>query len=111
MERRVYECAVIAGKQLRRVCCLFNWHGELSFATRQVREEAIGPYRHISTGAWPFSTRDHGWPISDCTSEGVKVQPLASSVLAPDEPIACELACSHEGTCAVASDACQPRDV
>lgn len=29
-------------------------------------------YRHISKGAWPFSTRDHGWPISDCTSEGLK---------------------------------------
>merc|ERR1711916_138929 len=30
-------------------------------------------YRHpISRGAFPFSTRDHGWPISDCTSEGVK---------------------------------------
>lgn len=29
-------------------------------------------FRHISKGAWPFSTRDHGWPISDCTSEGLK---------------------------------------
>ncbi|XP_078434540.1 cycloartenol synthase 1 [Wolffia australiana] len=29
-------------------------------------------YRHISKGAWPFSTADHGWPISDCTSEGLK---------------------------------------
>jgi squalene/oxidosqualene cyclase-like protein len=29
-------------------------------------------YRHISKGAWPFSTRDHGWPISDCTAEGLK---------------------------------------
>ncbi|KAG6428505.1 hypothetical protein SASPL_112757 [Salvia splendens] len=29
-------------------------------------------YRHISKGAWPFSTGDHGWPISDCTSEGLK---------------------------------------
>ena len=29
-------------------------------------------YRHISKGAWPFSTRDHGWPISDCSSEGLK---------------------------------------
>ena len=42
------------------------------YAHMQVREEATGPYRHISAGAWPFSTRDHGWPISDCTSEGVK---------------------------------------
>lgn len=29
-------------------------------------------YRHISKGGWPFSTRDHGWPISDCTAEGIK---------------------------------------
>jgi len=29
-------------------------------------------YRHVSKGAWPFSTRDHGWPISDCSSEGLK---------------------------------------
>eukprot|EP01117_Protostelium_nocturnum_P007527 TRINITY_DN2698_c0_g1_i1.p1 TRINITY_DN2698_c0_g1~~TRINITY_DN2698_c0_g1_i1.p1 ORF type:complete len:700 (+),score=204.40 TRINITY_DN2698_c0_g1_i1:180-2279(+) len=28
-------------------------------------------YRHISKGAWPFSTKDHSWPISDCTSEGL----------------------------------------
>ncbi|KAF8057901.1 GgCAS1 [Scenedesmus sp. PABB004] len=42
----------------------------------QVVTEAEAPlgkfYRHISKGAWPFSTRDHGWPISDCTSEGFK---------------------------------------
>lgn len=30
--------------------------------------------RHVSKGAWPFSTRDHGWPISDCTSEGLKAE-------------------------------------
>lgn len=28
-------------------------------------------YRHVSKGAWPFSTRDHGWPIADCTGEGL----------------------------------------
>ena len=42
----------------------------------QVRENNRGPlekwYRHISKGAWPFSTRDHGWPISDCSAEGLK---------------------------------------
>eukprot|EP00879_Flechtneria_rotunda_P014928 GHRR01015598.1.p1 GENE.GHRR01015598.1~~GHRR01015598.1.p1 ORF type:complete len:610 (+),score=118.28 GHRR01015598.1:42-1871(+) len=42
----------------------------------QVVQEADPPlskyYRHISRGAWPFSTRDHGWPISDCSSEGLK---------------------------------------
>jgi squalene/oxidosqualene cyclase-like protein len=29
-------------------------------------------YRHISKGAWPFSNRDHGWPIADCTAEGLR---------------------------------------
>jgi len=41
----------------------------------QVRENVPNNeryYRHISKGAWPFSTRDHGWPISDCTAEGLK---------------------------------------
>ena len=41
----------------------------------QVKEEVPTPnrhYRHVSVGAWPFSSRDHGWPISDCTAEGLK---------------------------------------
>jgi squalene/oxidosqualene cyclase-like protein len=29
-------------------------------------------YRHASRGGWPFSDRLHGWPITDCTSEGLK---------------------------------------
>src|SRR5690606_25360840 len=29
-------------------------------------------FRHQSRGGWPFSTRAHGWPISDCTAEGLK---------------------------------------
>ena len=31
-------------------------------------------YCHISKGARPFSTADHGWPISDYTAEGLKVK-------------------------------------
>lgn len=50
----------------------------------QVVEEAQEPlsefYRHISKGAWPFSTRDHGWPISDCSSEGLKAALILSSL-------------------------------
>lgn len=37
-------------------------------------------YRHISKGAWPFSTADHGWPISDCTAEGLKAILLLSKI-------------------------------
>ena len=42
-------------------------------------------YRDASRGGWPFSTRAHGWPISDCTAEGLK----ASLLLRPfvDDPI------------------------
>ena len=29
-------------------------------------------YRHRRKGGWPFSNRAHGWPITDCTSEGLK---------------------------------------
>jgi squalene/oxidosqualene cyclase-like protein len=29
-------------------------------------------FRHPSQGGWPFSDRAHGWPISDCTAEGLK---------------------------------------
>jgi squalene/oxidosqualene cyclase-like protein len=29
-------------------------------------------YRDASKGGWPFSDRQHGWPISDCTAEGLK---------------------------------------
>ncbi|KAL5178490.1 Cycloartenol synthase [Glycine soja] len=59
----------------------------------QVLEDCPGDlnkwYRHISKGAWPFSTGDHGWPISDCTAEGLKAVLLLSKI-APEivgEPI------------------------
>ncbi|KAL2924302.1 Lupeol synthase, partial [Bienertia sinuspersici] len=42
----------------------------------QVRENPSGNFRemhrHISKGAWTFSTSDHGWQVSDCTAEGLK---------------------------------------
>jgi squalene/oxidosqualene cyclase-like protein len=39
-------------------------------------------YRDRTKGGWPFSTRAHGWPISDCTAEALK----ASLLLAPRVP-------------------------
>jgi lanosterol synthase len=29
-------------------------------------------FRHAARGGWPFSDREHGWPITDCTSEGLQ---------------------------------------
>ncbi|CAJ1951641.1 unnamed protein product [Sphenostylis stenocarpa] len=37
-------------------------------------------YRHISKGGWPFSTPDNGWPVSDCTAEGLKTAILLSNL-------------------------------
>lgn len=43
----------------------------------KVRENPSGDfkamYRHISKGSWTFSMHDHGWQVSDCTAEGLKV--------------------------------------
>lgn len=50
----------------------------------QVREDSPGNlsswYRHISKGGWPFSTPDNGWPVSDCTAEGLKAALLLSNM-------------------------------
>jgi cycloartenol synthase len=46
-------------------------------------------FRHVSKGGWPFSTASHGWPISDCTAEGLKgvlsLHSLNRSDIVPDE--------------------------
>ena len=56
----------------------------------QVQEDVpqrVRFYRHLSNGGWPFSTLDHGWPITDCTAEGLKatlaVHALDSSLPSP----------------------------
>ncbi|GME60715.1 putative oxidosqualene:lanosterol cyclase [Neofusicoccum parvum] len=42
---------------------------------QQIREnvhEQEKCYRHPRKGAWAFSTKDQGYPVSDCTAEGMK---------------------------------------
>jgi cycloartenol synthase len=50
----------------------------------KVRDDCPGDlaywYRHISKGAWAFSSGDHGWPISDCSSEGLKAALILSNL-------------------------------
>ncbi len=36
-------------------------------------------FRNASKGGWPFSDRKHGWPVSDCTAEGLKTVLLLAS--------------------------------
>ncbi|TQD85286.1 hypothetical protein C1H46_029205 [Malus baccata] len=63
----------------------------------QVLEDCPGDlnfwYRHISKGAWPFSTADHGWPISDCTAEVLKAALLLSKL--PAETVGVSLDIKH----------------
>ena len=77
---QLWDCA-FAVQAIRATGLGSEYGGCLAAAHRYVRDsqvldDAPGPlsrwYRHISKGAWPFSTRDHGWPISDCSSEGLK---------------------------------------
>lgn len=41
-------------------------------------------FRLQSKGGWPFSNADHGWPITDCTSEGIKTTIMANQTDAID---------------------------
>ncbi|GAA6063805.1 hypothetical protein JCM10212_005968, partial [Sporobolomyces blumeae] len=41
-------------------------------------------YRHETKGAWPFSTREQGYTVSDCTAEGLKSVLLLQSL--PNAP-------------------------
>ncbi len=43
-------------------------------------------YRHRSKGGWPFSTRAHGWPITDCTAEGLRCALLLEGRFTPAIP-------------------------
>ena len=46
-----------------------------------MREESLSCwYRHRTKGGWPFSTTDNGWPVSDCTAEGLKTALLLAQV-------------------------------
>jgi cycloartenol synthase len=66
-----------------------HYYVDITQVRNDVREKERY-YRHQSKGAWPFSTRDHGWPIADCTGEGLKAALcLQKAVWIPKEtPIA-----------------------
>ncbi|XP_047949842.1 lupeol synthase-like [Salvia hispanica] len=55
----------------------------------QVRDNPPGDYqamyRLTSKGAWTFAIQDHGWQVSDCTSEGLKCALLLSKM--PEEVV------------------------
>ncbi|KAJ5710308.1 hypothetical protein N7488_004464 [Penicillium malachiteum] len=38
----------------------------------QMRDNLADPYRQPRKGGWPFSTKDNGYVVSDCTAESLK---------------------------------------
>lgn len=38
----------------------------------QFRDDVNHPHRQRRKGGWPFSTKDNGYSVSDCTAEGLK---------------------------------------
>lgn len=38
----------------------------------QLREDLVDPYRQKRCGGWPFSTRDNGYIVGDCSAEAMK---------------------------------------
>ncbi|GAA5907380.1 lanosterol synthase ERG7 [Sporobolomyces salmoneus] len=50
-------------------------------------------YRHETKGAWPFSTREQGYTVSDCTAEGMKSVLLLQSLPNMPELVGYERMC------------------
>lgn len=58
-----------------------EWAAALAAAHGYVREsqmieeipEGARYFRHPARGGWPFPNRAHGWPVSDCTAEALKL--------------------------------------
>lgn len=49
-------------------------------------------YRHATKGAWPFSTKEQGYTVSDCTGEGLKAALYIQEYL---KCVICFIKCSH----------------
>lgn len=64
-------------KNLNNTHSIFILYKNLYSYVTQVTENPSGDFksmhRHISKGSWTFSDQDHGWQVSDCTAEGLKV--------------------------------------
>ncbi|OIW01585.1 hypothetical protein TanjilG_23896 [Lupinus angustifolius] len=100
-ENTQYICIGPVNKVLNMVCCWLEdpnseaykchlsrikdylWVAEDGMKMQVRRNSSGNPsewYRHISKGGWPFSTRDNGWSVSDCSAEGLKVAILLSNM-------------------------------
>ena len=70
---------------LTRIYSCFSWSNYfILLEILKVKDNPSGDfksmYRHISKGSWTFSDQDHGWQVSDCTAEGLKVTNSAKTL-------------------------------
>ena len=70
--------SIVYGFTLTRIYFGFSW--SIYFVLLEILKVKDNPsgdfksmYRKISQGSWTFSDQDHGWQVSDCTAEGLKV--------------------------------------
>ncbi len=49
-------------------------------------DSKLSYFRNPNLGGWPFSTAAHGWPITDCTADGIKAAIKLNHKLALDFP-------------------------
>ncbi|SCV74978.1 BQ2448_8007 [Microbotryum intermedium] len=62
----------------------------------QIRENPLHfekAYRHRTKGAWPFSTKEQGYTVSDCTAEGMKTVIMLQDLPAVKERVSKERLC------------------
>lgn len=62
----------------------------------QIRKNPIHykeAYRHRTKGAWPFSTKEQGYTVSDCTAEGMKAVMMLQALPGAEERVSRERLC------------------
>jgi cycloartenol synthase len=70
----------LAGRYKPQVSKIYSYLDATQVKEDVPHREAF--FRTISKGGWPFSTSDHGWPIADCTAEGLKATLLIDALCA-----------------------------
>ncbi|QHO42794.1 Cycloartenol synthase [Arachis hypogaea] len=79
-----FSIQAILATNLDEECCSMLKKANNFIKCSQVTRNSSGDpsrwFRHISKGGWPFSTADNGWPVSDCTAEGLKTSILLSKL-------------------------------
>ncbi|GAA98168.1 uncharacterized protein L969DRAFT_93224 [Mixia osmundae IAM 14324] len=70
---------------------LLDWLDRAQIRTNPRHYEQA--YRHTTQGAWPFSTKEQGYTVSDCTAEGLKAVIYLSKLKYAPKPVSYKRLC------------------